>query len=214
MTGSEAADRGGPVLQLLASGLQLWIRQQCQAVESLDLQLHGSSLQLLRGRLEGVTLEARRVTYQELSLERVQITSAPIQVRMGGLLKGQGLQLEHAFTISGSVAFSAEGLEHALTRPPWSWLGDRLARELLGREPLGGLRIRGEELLFRAAGDHADEPSGERAAVPLAESGSVLIMAVEGGGSYLLPMDASIRIETARIEAGHLELRGEARVLP
>lgn len=41
------------MLQLLASGLQLWIRQQCEALDSLELQLHGSSLGLLRGRLEG-----------------------------------------------------------------------------------------------------------------------------------------------------------------
>ena len=36
MSGSEAPADGGPVLQLLASALQLWIRQQCQAVDSLD----------------------------------------------------------------------------------------------------------------------------------------------------------------------------------
>ena len=48
------------MLNLLASGLQLWVRQQCDAVESLELQLHGSALGLLRGRLEGVSLVARR----------------------------------------------------------------------------------------------------------------------------------------------------------
>ena len=112
MTRSDVPAGGGPVLQLLASALQLWIRQQCQEVESLELKLHGSTIQLLRGRLEGVTLTAQRVVYRELSLERVQLTSAPIQVRMGGLLKGQGLQLEHPFAINGSVAFSGGG---------WSW---------------------------------------------------------------------------------------------
>ena len=42
-----------PVLKLLASGLQFWIRQQCESVDQLELQLHGSTLALLRGRLEG-----------------------------------------------------------------------------------------------------------------------------------------------------------------
>ncbi|MEX0588989.1 MAG: DUF2993 domain-containing protein, partial [Cyanobium sp.] len=51
----------GPLMQLLASGLQLWIRQQCQTIGSLDIQLEGSALQLLRGRLAGVQLMARRV---------------------------------------------------------------------------------------------------------------------------------------------------------
>lgn len=68
----------GPVLQLLASGLQFWIRQQCEAVESLELQLHGSAMALLRGRLEGVSLVARRVVFRELEIEMAELRSGPI----------------------------------------------------------------------------------------------------------------------------------------
>ena len=214
MTRSAGAASGGPVLQLLASGLQLWIRQQCQEVESLELQLHGSTIQLLRGRLEGVTLTAQRVVYRELRLERVQLTSAPIQVRMGGLLKGQGLQLENPFAINGSVALSGEGLELALTRPPWAWLGHRLARELLGRESLGGLSIDGQELLLRAPAGQGEAVPFERKTLPLATAGSIEIRAVEGVATFLLPMDPSIRIERVHLEGDQLELHGEARVSP
>ncbi|MFL0763640.1 MAG: DUF2993 domain-containing protein, partial [Prochlorococcus sp.] len=45
----------GPLLQILASGLQIWIRRQCDAVGELKLELHGSALELLRGRLSGVS---------------------------------------------------------------------------------------------------------------------------------------------------------------
>ena len=30
-----AGQASGPLMQLLASGLQLWVRQQCDAIESL-----------------------------------------------------------------------------------------------------------------------------------------------------------------------------------
>jgi len=55
-TGSDSAETAGsgPVLQLLASGLQLWLRQQCEGIESLEIRLEGSALALLRGRLAGV----------------------------------------------------------------------------------------------------------------------------------------------------------------
>ena len=81
------AKRSGPVLQLLASGLQFWIRQQCQAVDSLELQLHGSALGLLRGRLDGVSLVARRVVFSSLEIEQVELNSDAIQVQIGGLLR-------------------------------------------------------------------------------------------------------------------------------
>ena len=87
---------GGPVMQLLASGLQIWVRQQCQSIGSLDIQLQGTGLQLLRGRLAGVQLLARRVIYKDLHFELVELNSGPIQVHSGNLLKGQPLQLKIA----------------------------------------------------------------------------------------------------------------------
>lgn len=212
------SSRSSPVLQLLASGLQLWIRQQCQAVDALDLQLHGSALQLLRGRLEGVSLVAQGVVYQQLVFERVELTSSLIRVQMGGLLKGQGLQLQEPFRISGTVGFSAEGLERALTSPPWGWLGDLLAEQLLGHSPLRSLRIAQDRLVLVVAQPEVPEAAGpkllELQARPQAVNGSVEIRAIEGEAVARLPMDPSIRIDEARLRNGSFELEGEARVLP
>ena len=85
----------GPVMQLLSSGLQFWVRQQCQAIDSLDLQLQGSAMGLLRGQLAGVRLMARRVVYQNLQLELVELTSSPIAVNIGAMLKGQQIGRAH-----------------------------------------------------------------------------------------------------------------------
>jgi len=41
---------GGPVLRLLARGLELWLRQQCDSIGHLEIQLSGSAAALLRGR--------------------------------------------------------------------------------------------------------------------------------------------------------------------
>ncbi|MCP9915883.1 DUF2993 domain-containing protein [Cyanobium sp. ATX 6F1] len=205
--------RPSPALQLLASGLQLWIRQQCQAVDALELQLHGSALQLLRGRLEGVSVVAQGVVYQQLMFERVELTSTAIRVQMGGLLKGQGLQLEESFQIRGAVAFSGEGLNRSLTSPPWGWLGDLLAEQLLGRSPLGSLRIADEVLVLAVVAGEGSPPS-EICAMTQAVKGSVEIRAIEGSAVARLPMDPSIRIDEARLSKGNLELEGEARVLP
>ena len=121
----------GPVLQLLASGLQFWIKQQCDAVDQLELQLHGSALQLLRGRLEGVTLVASGVEFAGLPLERVELRSGPIQLQTGLLLKGQAVTLDHPFAVRGQVLFSGRGLDRGLGDQRWRGLADGLAQELL-----------------------------------------------------------------------------------
>ena len=121
----------GPVLALLARGLELWLRQQCEAIEAVEIHLEGSALKLLRGRLEGVRLSARGVIYQAMEIERVELRSNGIRVRMGPLLRHQRLELENPFQIEGQVALSGEGLDRSLRSPRWQDLGRDLARGLL-----------------------------------------------------------------------------------
>ena len=203
----------GPLLSLLASGLELWIRQQCDAVESLELQLHGSALQLLRGRLEGVTLLARRVVFNALEIELMELRSEAIQVQVGNLLKGKALQLDHPFLVRGQAAFTGEGLSRSLAAPQWRSLGDQLAEALLGLSPLQDLRIVRDSLVL-AAQASVDNQRVELETRPRAVDGDLEIQALQGDHRYRLPGDPNIRIEAANLEGGMLQLHGEARVSP
>jgi len=208
-----ATPGSGPVLQLLASGLQLWLRQQCEGIESLEIRLEGSALSLLRGRLAGVQVMARRATYAGLEIEQVNLRSEPIQVQMGQVLRGKGLRLDHPFQIRGQVSFTGDGLSRSLARPRWQGLGDALGEALLGISPLTELRVQASRLVIAAQG------VAQRAAIELetelrAAGGSVEIRSIDGSASLRLPMDANISIQQAGIEAGMVRLAGEARVSP
>ena len=203
--------RGGPMLALLARGLELWLRQQCQAIDELEIHLEGSAARLLGGRLEGVRLKARRVVFQSLEIEAVELRSAPMQVRMGALLRSKTLQLEQPFQISGRVRFSAEGLNRTLATAAWRQLGDGLAEELLGLAPLGGLRFDGDRLILSTMGPAGNAPIELGTRVE-AGDGTVLLRTEPDGRIARLPMDPNVRIERVDLGGGRLELTGQALV--
>lgn len=210
MTGSTPAS--GPLLQLLASALRLWVSQQCDGVDSLEIELQGSARQLLRGRLEGVRVLARRITYRDLDLEQVELVSSPLELQLSSLWRGQPLQLHQPFRISGRIGFSAEGLCRSLARPAWQPLADRLADQLLGTTPLLGLYIDADRLVFTA------RPTGEgdlieRPTTVQVEAEGLRITPAEGSGT-LLPMDPAIQLERVGLETGLLVLEGQADVTP
>jgi hypothetical protein len=207
MADDAPTQRSSPVLQLLASGLQFWIRQQCEAVESLELQLHGSSLGLLRGRLDGVSLVARRVVFSSLEIERVELRSDAIDVQVGNLLRGRAVQLDHPFNIEGTVAFSAGGLGRSLCTPHWRPLGDQLVDGLLGLTPLQSVSIERDRLVLQAQ-DHRCET------IPRAVDGHLELCGEEGRPCVALPADPNITIEDSNLVGGLLQLQGRARVSP
>jgi hypothetical protein len=206
--------RSGPALQLLAAALRLWIRQQCEAIEQLDLALDGSALQLLRGSLEGVRLQARRVHYQGLELEGVVLRSEPIQVQLGKLLRGQPLQLDHPFGIRGLVQFSPEGLERSLAQESWRPLAVSLAEALLGSEPPLQVTLRPPDTLVFRSPATAAAPERELEIRLQAEQGSIALRRSDGTAALVLPMDPAIAIERAAVEEGLVVLEGEATVTP
>ncbi|MDI9405752.1 MAG: DUF2993 domain-containing protein [Chitinophagaceae bacterium] len=202
----------GPLLQLLASALKLWVRQQCETVGSLEIQLLGSSVQLLRGRLAGVKVLARQVTYRGLDLERVELTSSALELQLSPLWRGQPLQFRQPFQISGRVAFSPAGLCRSLARPAWRALADPLADQLLGITPLVGLRIEADRLVF-AARPIVAGPLVERPATLQAVPGGLRITP-DDGNAALLPIDPAIALDQVLLEAGQVVLTGQAAVSP
>lgn len=210
-----ATDPGsGPVLALLSRGLEFWVRQQCQTVDFLEIRLEGSALQLLRGRLEGVWVQARGVRYQDLELAEVRLRSEAMRVRMGALVRRQVLELENPFLVVGSIVFSGEGLNRSLAHPNWSWLGDQLAEGMLGLRPLSGLRLEENRLVLQAVPSGPATTTVERVTLVEAQEGTVALRSENGDLAMTLPMDPAIRVESACLGAGLLELVGRATVQP
>lgn len=208
---TETEAPGGPLLALVARGLELWLRQRCEAVSALEIQLEGSMGQLLRGQLQGVRLEARQVVFQNLSLERVALRSDPIQVRVAGLLRGQSLRLDHPFRVRGSVELTGEGLSRSLATPAWRALADLLGEGLLGVTPLAGVSLR-EELLILRVGGHQGETLLETQMVLTPEG--LEVRPLDGRPPLPLPMDPAIQLERAEVREGRMALMGEALVRP
>ena len=200
-------------MQLLASGLQLWIRQRCQSIDSLDIDLRGSAFGLLRGRLEGVQLLARRAVYQHLPIEQVELASDSISVQMGNLLKGQPLVLEQPFAIAGQLSFSAAGLTALFSHPQWQGLADQLQEQVLGRLPLAEVTIATAAVVFVLQGNGASDRV-ELQLHPRAAEGTIELSSPAGEVLFRFPMDPNITIERVWIEAGMVQLTGRARVSP
>ena len=205
--------RSGPLLQLLSNGLQIWIRSQCDEVGELQLNLQGSALQLLRGKLEGVSLTARKVSFQKLPLLRAELKTSALRAHINPSQPGQPIQLSHPFHIDGEVVLSGSDLNRALASDRWRWLGDLLSEQLMGLTPLQSLSINNDRLELQAAVIATQDPACAQFGVQAA-NGTLQITHLETGKSFLMPMDPGIQIQNAHLKAGQLILQGKAIVSP
>ncbi|WP_114991524.1 DUF2993 domain-containing protein [Synechococcus sp. UW179A] len=203
----------GPVLQLLASGLQRWIRNQCDSVEELNLALQGSAIELLRGRLKGVSLEARRVSFDQLPLMRAELQSGALKTVFRPGQPNQPVQLKEPFSVEGEVVLRGTDLNKALATDRWRWLADLLAEQLMGLTPLRSLAIDNDRLVLTADVITGKDPV-QRSFSVCADQGTLRLNHCDAEGRFCLPMDPSIRIMDARLQGGQLVIKGKATVHP
>ena len=203
----------GPVLQLLASGLQRWIRNQCDSVEELNLALQGSAIELLRGRLKGVSLEARRVSFEQLPLLRAELQSGELKTMFRPGQPNQPLQLRDPFNIEGEVVLRGTDLNKALASDRWRWLADLLAEQLMGLTPLRSMAIDNDRLVLTADVITGKDPV-QRSFSLCADRGTIRVNNCDAEGELFLPMDPSIKIIDASLRGGQLLIKGNATVHP
>ena len=196
----------GPALGVISQAIKLWLKSVCSQLEQLDLQLQGSLWRLLQGHLAGATVRARGVVFQELAIEQVELSSEPIDLDVGAVLKGQPLQLRQSFAVKGWVQFSEAGLNRCLQSPALADFNAELSRMLLGGQPLQRFEIKADGVLLHS-------PTAAPAACQCRlENGELSLR--DQHMTLVVPMDPAITLEGLELQTGQLTLRGRSQVSP
>lgn len=196
----------GPALGVISQAIKLWLKSICSQLQHLDLKLQGSLWRLLQGHLAGATVRARGVVFQDLALEQVELSSEPIDLDVGALLKGQPLQLRQSFSVKGWVQFSESGLTGCLQSSALAEFRAELSDVLLSGQPLQHLEIQADKVLLHCA---------LAAPVPcqcVLENGELSLRDQEK--TLVVPMDPAITLEQLELQAAQLTLRGQSVVSP
>ena len=203
-----------PIIKAIEIGLENWVRTKCESLDTLSLELSGSSLQLLQGKVTGVKLSASKCIFQGLNFHHAEIESGPIQIKINFSMKGQRVKLEEAFYIKGNLSLIGNELSQALISGQWQGVGDLVAEKLLGVKSLESLSIQNDLLEIKGRDPNNNELILGRFNIDAA-GGNLRINPLNKQAMILiLPMDPSIKINSAMLKGGKLWITGWSEVNP
>ncbi len=119
------------ISKVLSPALKLWLKSQLDHVEDLEIKINGGDTQILRGKIESVTLSTTKALYQGIHVGEVQIRGENIAVNLGGILRGKPLRLLEPIFVTGELLVPESYLTASLSSPLLSQgLTDLLVRLL------------------------------------------------------------------------------------
>ncbi len=203
----------GPLLQLIATGLKFWLKNQLDEVHDLTLELNGSALELIKGHLNGISITAKKIKYQGFEFDFAKLKAGPLKIKINLNKLNDSISLEQSFQVNGTVAMNGNALSQTLQSTRWSWLGDMLFENLLGQSKFGALDIN-DDILELNDLSLDNQVSKKETFILNANSGSILISHKNLPIRTLIPMDKDIYIEKAYLQKGMVHITGHALVQP
>ena len=117
---------------VLAPACRVWLRSQVSHANDIQVDITGSSLQILGGTIPRVAVVAEGAIYQGLSLGSIDLVAENIRINLPQVLKGQPLGLLEPISITAEVKFSEQDLQSSLTAPLLSQAITDLFTQILG----------------------------------------------------------------------------------
>ncbi len=202
------------LLSLVSKGLNLWVRSKCNSIGELKIELNGSTMRLLKGEIDGVILNASKVTFQDIYFDTIELVSSPLKFKLDLANSTELLTLREKFKISGTVSIAGDNLNKLLISSHWKWLGDEMADNLMGTMPLYKSNIKGDQLELYAHDVRVDKEHAKGVFYVYANRGDLRIQKKDNQTEYKVPLDSSIYIESASLTEGMLYLKAIAEVKP
>ena len=203
-----------PLIQIIQIALELWVRSQCKSLSEIKVDIHGSTSDILSGNISRTKVEASNVNFKNISLEKVELISGPINIKTNFFNKENRINIEESFWINGFISLGEEDLNGIIKSEDWNWISDALAENLLGKEHrLKKIIINHNSLGFHASNIHSEELRVEEYDIK-ESSGTLKFSSLTSPKFFLLPMDPSIKIEKVEIQNNKLLISLNSEVNP
>ena len=134
--------RKGVLTKIVEIGLEIWLRDQCESINKVKIELNSTTLQLLSGRLSSAKLLAEKVTFKGLPLDKVELTSSPILMRINLSDQNQKISFREGFQVQGSISLLSRNVEEIIFSAQWEWIREWMANNLLETTSLESLVIK------------------------------------------------------------------------
>lgn len=116
------------ISKVVSPAVQLWLRSQVEAAETLQFQVYGGDRQILSGHIPKVTIAACGVVYRGIALSQINAVGEGIRVNLRDVLRGRPLRLLETVPVQAEAKITETDLNRSLQTP---LLADALTTLLL-----------------------------------------------------------------------------------
>lgn len=99
---------------VLTPAISFWVRSQLDHIDNFTIKIDAGDGQILRGKIDGVFVEAEKAIYQGIYVNKAKLSTEEIAVNLGKVLLGKPLKLLHPILVEGEIILTLDDIKESL----------------------------------------------------------------------------------------------------
>ncbi|MBW3042269.1 hypothetical protein [Prochlorococcus marinus] len=142
----------GVLAKLLEKGIKILLKKECKNISNITIDIESSSIQIIKGIIKKINITAKDVNYKDLLFDEIELEANDMKIILK--INNKELNLRNNCKIKFKVSLSENSLKTILFSHNWTWIGKLLAQGILNQNKLEDIKIRNNQILFKASKDN------------------------------------------------------------
>ena len=187
----------GILAKLLEKGIKILLKKECKKIDKVRVDIEASSIQIINGIIQKINIIAEEINYKNLLFDKIELEANKIKINFN--ISNKELEFKNEPKIKFKISLSDSSIKKILLSGNWSWIRNKITRELLNKAQFEDIKITNNQLLITAS-KNKENINEEEIFYLKAEKGKIYLGNKEHKKSIIIPTEDKVYVESVKIK--------------
>ena len=187
----------GILAKLLEKGIKILLKKECKKIDKVRVDIEASSIQIINGIIQKINIIAEEINYKNLLFDKIELEANKIKINFN--ISNKELELKNEPEIKFKISLSDSSIKKILLSDNWSWIRNKITREILNKAKFEDIKITNNQLLITAS-KNKENINEEEIFYLKAEKGKIYLGNKVHKKSIIIPTEDKVYVENVTIK--------------
>ena len=187
----------GILAKLLEKGIKILLKKECKKIDKVRVDIEASSIQIINGIIQKINIIAEEINYKNLLFDKIELEANKIKINFN--ISNKELEFKNEPKIKFKISLSDSSIKKILLSGNWSWIRNKITREILNKAQLEDIKITNNQLLITAS-KNKENINEEEIFYLKAEKGKIYLGNKVHKKSIVIPTEDKVYVEDVTIK--------------
>ena len=187
----------GILAKLLEKGIKILLKKECRKIDKVRVDIEASSIQIINGIIQKINVIAEEINYKDLLFDEIELEANKIKINFN--ISNKELEFKNEPKIKFKISLSDSSIKKILLSDNWSWIRNKITREILNKAQLEDIKIKNNQLLIIAS-KNKKNINAEANFDLKAEKGKIYLGNKAHKKSIIIPTEDKVYVENVTIK--------------